>query len=179
MKTINITCASCGNISFKPKNEINRQIKRGRTKFYCNRACAGKEKNNIQRLKQFKDNFKKVKYIRQPDELSSFRWYMKIVRKSSKKRNHSYDIDSKYLQALWIQQDGKCPITKQKLELRTHSYKNKSHPYSASLDRIDNDKGYTKGNVRFVALIFNYARNTFEDQDVIDFCHKVVKNIED
>lgn len=176
MKTINIICASCGNTSSKSKNEINRQIKRGRNQFYCNRKCAGKNKDNIERLKQFENNFKKVKYTRKSDELASFRWYMKIVRKNSRQRNHEYDIDCEYLQKLWEEQNGICPITKKKLELRTHSYKNKSQPHSASLDRIDNNKGYIRGNVRFVSLMFNYARNTFDDQEVIDFCKIVASN---
>ncbi len=70
---------------------------------------------------------------------------------------------------------GVCPFTKQKLELKTHNYKTHRNPYQASLDRIDNSKGYIKGNVRFVALIFNYARNDFSDEQVLDFCQKVTE----
>jgi len=100
---------------------------------------------------------------------------MKVVKKSSKERNHEYNIDCKYLKELWEQQNGICPITKKRLELKDHNYSNKTQPYSASLDRIDNSKGYIKGNLRFVALIFNYARNVFSDNDVIEFC-KIVSN---
>lgn len=176
MKTISITCYSCGNISHKPKGEIDRQIRRGRTKFYCNRRCAGKDKNNIERIKQFDNNFKKRKYIRQKDEYSNFRWYMKVVRKNFKQRNHQYNIDCQYLKELWEEQEGICPITKQKLVLRTHNKQEKLNPYQASLDRIDNNKGYIKGNIRFVSLMFNYARNVFNDEEVIEFCKIVTKN---
>ena len=47
-------------------------------------------------------------------------------------------------------------------------------PDQASLDRIDNSKGYVKGNVRFVALIYNYARNGFDDEAVLAFCNAVI-----
>lgn len=173
---INMVCYSCGKTITKRLAEIKRQQKRGKTKFYCNKSCAGK--NNSSHLDQYKDHFKIVKYIRQPDKDSRFRWYMKCVRKNSKHRKQEYDIDINYLHQLWENQNGICPFTKQKLELRTHSYKNKiiDKPYQASLDRIDNNKGYVKGNVRFVSLIFNYARNNFSDSDVIEFCKKVTKN---
>jgi hypothetical protein len=161
-------CSACGKTICKRKAEINRQIRNGKTKFYCNNRCAGKI--NCQHLQKYQDNFKKTKYIRQPDKYSNFRWYIKSVKA---RKNKEYNIDCEYLKELWEKQGGICPITKKKLELRTHSYENKSQPYSASLDRIDNSKGYIKGNVRFVALIFNYARNKFEDDQVLEFCKAV------
>lgn len=174
MKTISIYCNSCGKQINKLLTEVNRCKKRGQNKFYCNRSCAGK--NNNTHLDRYKDHFKKVKYIRQSDDYSSFRWYIKCAKQHSEKRNHTYDIDLEYLKDLWEKQNGICPFTKQKLELRTHSNKEKANPYSASLDRIDNTKGYIRGNIRFVALIFNYARNTFSDEQVFQFCKQVASD---
>lgn len=48
------------------------------------------------------------------------------------------------------------------------------HPQNASLDRLDQTKGYIKGNVRFVALIVNYARHSWTDNDVVTFARAVV-----
>jgi hypothetical protein len=45
---------------------------------------------------------------------------------------------------------------------------------NASLDRIDSQKGYLKGNVRFVALMANLARADFRDRDLLIFCRAVV-----
>lgn len=168
-------CFACGKTICKRKAEINRQIRNGKTKFYCNNRCAGKI--NCQHLKKYHGKYNNNLITgSQKDEYSDFKWYMKVVKKSSKERNHEYNIDCEYLKELWEKQRGICPITKKKLELRTHSYENKSQPYSASLDRIDSSKGYTKGNVRFVALIFNYARNTFSDNEVLDFCKVVTEH---
>ncbi len=47
---------------------------------------------------------------------------------------------------------------------------------NASLDRIDNNLGYIKGNVRYVALIVNYARNSWGDNAVRGFARAVVEN---
>lgn len=177
MKTVNIICANCGQKTPKPKNEINRHIKNGRTEFYCSRSCAGKNKKNIEHLKQFEDNLVKTKYVRQPDEYSDFRWYMKVIRKNSKQRKHDFDVDYEYLKNLWENQLGTCPFTNKPLVLRTHSNKDYiKNPYMASIDRIDNTKGYIKGNIRFVSLIYNYAKNIFSDEQVIDFCKHVTHN---
>lgn len=49
-------------------------------------------------------------------------------------------------------------------------------PSNASLDRIDNSKGYIEGNVRFVALMANLARQSFTDEQMIAFCKAVATN---
>lgn len=172
-----IICALCGNESEKPAAEIKKQQKRGRSEFYCSRKCAGKTKKNLKHLSKFKNNFLNTKYIRQKDKYAGFRWYMKVIKKSSKKRNQPYDVDIKYLEMLWKQQDGICPFTKQKLVFKKYSDDNISVPYSASIDRINNSKGYIKGNIRFVALMFNYARNRFSDDQVLHFCKQVASNV--
>lgn len=46
------------------------------------------------------------------------------------------------------------------------------HPFKPSLDRVDNAKFYTQDNVRIVWLIENYARNSFTEEDVIEFCKR-------
>lgn len=175
MTTIEIICNHCGKKVSKNKAEINRQRKKGRTNFYCNIKCSSKH-SKTDHLKKWHGKYNhNLISGSQKDEYSDFKWYMKVVKKSSKERNHEYNIDCKYLKELWEQQNGICPITKKRLELKDHNYSNKTQPYSASLDRIDNSKGYIKGNLRFVALIFNYARNVFSDNDVIEFC-KIVSN---
>ena len=128
-------------------------------------------------MTKFHDNFAKVKYTRQSDSLSNFRWYMKNIIKNSKDRNKEYDVDLEYLKDLWESQNGVCPFTNKKLLIRTHANKDKKNPYQASIDRIDNTKGYIKGNIRFVSLMFNYARNNFSDNEVLEFCKNVAANI--
>jgi hypothetical protein len=43
-----------------------------------------------------------------------------------------------------------------------------------SLDRIDSNKGYIKDNIQFLSLIAQFAKNKFEEKDVIEFCKSVV-----
>lgn len=164
-------CSACGKTICKRKAEINRQIRNGRTKFYCNISCAGKD--SCKHLKQYHGKFNhNLVADNALDEYSDFRWYIKRAKQRTKKANN---LTCEYLKHLWEKQKGICPITGKHLRLRTHSNK-ADGPYDASLDRIDNTKGYVRGNVRFVALIFNYARNTFSDNEVIDFCKAVIEH---
>ena len=175
-KTETIQCYQCGKDVVKLTAEINRRKRNGKNHFYCNSSCAGKHKT--EHLKKYQNHFKEIKYVRQPDKYSDFRWYIKQIKKGSKRKELSSDIDLEYLSQLWLTQNGQCAITKQKLILRTHyNYKIKQRPDMASLDRIDSDKGYIKGNVRFVCLMYNYAKNVYNDEEVIKFCKLVVDNL--
>lgn len=157
MKTITIICANCGKEVEKKKAEIDRQIRKGRKTFYCSRSCVGSSccshlkkytKENAKYLEGFADNRR--------DEYSPFRIFMR-----TSKRRKETDLDLQYLKDLWENQSGRCAITNIEMSLDRHHA-----PFQASLDRIDNDKGYIKGNVRFICLITNYARNTWDDDTV-------------
>lgn len=48
------------------------------------------------------------------------------------------------------------------------------HPLSPSLDRIDPKKGYTPDNVQLVCWMYNAAKHTFTDADVLTFARALV-----
>ena len=132
----------------------------------------GKCKKNVEHIKSVRSDYDITQHSgHRKDEYSGFRWYIKVLNM----RGKEVDVDLQYLKELWESQKGRCAFSGQELELRTHSNKQKAS--SASLDRINNDKGYIQGNVRFVSVIFNYARNTFSDQDVLNFCEVAVSHL--
>ena len=106
------------------------------------------------------------------DELTPFRETFRRLHRRKKEVN----VTLEYLKEVWDSQKGICPLTGWKLELPTQSKQYRLHIKTASLDRIDNSKGYILGNVRFVSVMFNFARNNFSDEDVIEFAQAVVKN---
>lgn len=85
------------------------------------------------------------------------------------------DLTAEYLKDLWDQQQGRCPFSGWALQLpdSTRKWRVKV-PACASLDRIDSTRGYFRGNVRFVALMANYARSSFEDDALVEFCRAVM-----
>lgn len=50
---------------------------------------------------------------------------------------------------------------------------NEKDLFYASVDRIDNTKGYIEGNVQFVCLGFNYMRNSVTLEKAIEFIRKL------
>lgn len=164
MKTIKVKCHVCGKEFDKPLNEYNRRIRLGKTKFYCDLSCYGKDSNS--HLRKYDGKYKhNLKRGSDKDEFSPFREFIRCA-----KRRRETDIDLEYLKDLWEKQDGKCAITKIEMILERNHL-----PFQASLDRIDCSKGYVKGNVRFICLIANYARNKWDDEAVTQFIARASK----
>jgi hypothetical protein len=168
MAKTDVICDQCKTSYLKDVSEYNRNKKLGRPS-YCSRSCSGKA--NAKSLGEHLGNgniesIPPEKRFRPKDEYSVFRDTMRRI----KRRFHDYDIDLPYLKELWENQEGKCPFTGWDLELKYDELNLKS----ASLDRIDNSKGYIKGNVRFVSVMYNYCRNNFSDDQVIEFCEAVI-----
>jgi hypothetical protein len=64
-------------------------------------------------------------------------------------RAHHHDIDIGYLEALWRAQGGTCALSGMPM---SHKPMTK---WQASLDRIDDNRGYVQDNVRFICLELN------------------------
>lgn len=177
MSKIKLNCPVCGNEFQKVKKEYNRSIKFGRPQ-YCSRSCSGKANSkNLGEHCGNIDNFKGKAKVWKLDEFTPFRYYMRIIKRRSYQKGET-NITLEYLKELWEKQSGLCPFTGWELILpKGSSYSGDPNSmYRASIDRIDNDKGYVKGNVRFISVIANYCRNTFTDEDVKLFCEAVVRN---
>lgn len=93
----------------------------------------------------------------------------------SKTRLKETDLTIDDLVLQWNLQQGMCPYTGWTLILpeSTLGWQKGLKPNCASLDRIDSAQGYMKGNIVFVAVIYNYAKNAFTDEDVLTFCEAV------
>jgi len=171
---VTLSCATCTKVFEKSAKEYRRQLKTGRSYFYCGLPCQTKARNKLawkrsDRIKELADNRR--------DGLTHFRWFTRNALKRPKKG--VTDLTPEFLKGLWEIQRGVCPLTGWRLRLPpTGEGWTRSSPISidsASLDRIDNTKGYLQGNVRFVAVIANYARNVFTDADVVKFASAVVQ----
>jgi len=180
MAKVLINCETCDKEFEREKGEINRSRKLGR-KIYCSSKCSGK--GNAHHLgehlgKGRPENLLQNNDLSRRDEYTEFKWFMRGIKRRRKQRQKEYDVDLLYLKQVWNEQKGICPLTGWKLELPKDStnWKNEENKmYRSSLDRIDSNKGYIKGNVRYISVIANYCKNAFTDDEVILFCESVYK----
>ena len=103
---------------------------------------------------------------------------MTILKDSAKRAKNNrwdFDLDRDYLIKLWHQQKGLCAVSGIKMQTKSGTRENKN-PYRASLDRINNNKGYVKGNVRFTTHWVNNAKSTWPEKVFEDFVGNIVKN---
>lgn len=91
------------------------------------------------------------------------------ARSRSRKLDLPCDLDMEYLLELLESQGGRCPLTGLPMTL---AYGPRS-PFLPSLDRIEPEKGYVKGNVRFLCFAANVGRNQFGDETYIEICKAV------
>lgn len=165
---ISLICANCSGPLLKETREVNRWKKQGRNYFFCSPSCSTSHRNKLQPKPQ---NLTRGGAI---DDLSPFRWFM--LRARSRKQHEPTDLNHIYIKDLWEKQNGICSITGWQLILpKDTGGWQESSPRNASIDRIENDRGYVQGNVRFIALIANLARGQFSDVELREFCKAVVK----
>lgn len=82
------------------------------------------------------------------------------------------NIDIEYSWNLFLEQNKKCALSGLELKFPT---KGKDKTYTSSLDRIDSNKGYIKGNVQWVHKHINIMKNKFDQDYFIEMC-KLINN---
>jgi hypothetical protein len=71
---------------------------------------------------------------------------------------------------------GRCQLTG--IPFRYDKYKNcKKNPFSPSIDRVDNSKGYTKANTRIVLWQVNLMHGELHDCEMLDICMHIIKGL--
>ena len=87
--------------------------------------------------------------------------------RNAKGKNQIFDINIDFLMGMLERQQGKCCITGVNLEHTHNNWK------SASIDRIDNKRGYTIDNVRLICYGANIAMARLTEQEFIELCKAV------
>lgn len=170
---ITLTCHYCGGQFDRRLTEHKRTVRKKRHAF-CSHSCSVTWANGQGLTNHPPGNAENLVPGNRRDEYTPFRYFAR----SAKKRKQEYELDLPYLKTLWEKQDGQCPLTGWQIHLPPGAQGFRgAQPGNASLDRIDNSRGYVKGNVRYVALIANLARNIWDDEALEKFAHAVVRRI--
>lgn len=176
MKTIELKCQKCKKKFSRCLSEHKRS-KRLKRKEFCSRECQASYDWKEKLGKYVGTNTSNLKLGSELDELSPFKWHMARIKNHTKGKNIEVSVTARDLKDIWEKQNGICPYTG--IALKNLESTNRRHQLPrthdrASLDRIDSSKGYTKDNIEFVCLMVQYCKNTFDKQDVFDFCVRVV-----
>ena len=83
------------------------------------------------------------------------------------------DFDKEYLRELWITQNQRCAISG--VEMTTVFFSGRV-PSNMSVDRIDSEKGYIRGNVQLVCMAVNQMKSDLSNEELLFFCNKIVEN---
>lgn len=94
-----------------------------------------------------------------------------LAKDRAKRKGHEFDIDVEYLHELFEQQNGKCAYSNVELT------QSKSKIINMSIDRIDNSKGYIKGNVVWVSSIVNSMKNDLTEDEFVYVINLIYENI--
>jgi len=124
-----------------------------------------------------KDQYEKIsgknnKNFKGYEEIRGGRW--EKLRKKAKSRSQEFNITIRYAWDLFIKQNKKCALSGIPICFGVES-KRKSI-ITASLDRIDSNKGYVEGNVQWVHKDVNVMKNMFNQKYFINICRAVAKN---
>ena len=78
-----------------------------------------------------------------------------------------YNLDAEYLEKMWRKQKGMCYWMNIPMKLEDLLVSNS--PWAPSVDRLDNDKGYLKGNVVLATSFANRGRGSYNEVSDLSF----------
>lgn len=91
-------------------------------------------------------------------------------------RNLDFDIDTEYVMSLLVKQQGLCALTGWPLEFTRGGTWDGKNPRGATMDRINNNRGYVRGNIQLVCGMPNNIRNKLSMAEFKKLCRAVVDN---
>lgn len=97
-------------------------------------------------------------------------WYFNSLKVQAKSRKLEFNLTIEYLNNLFLKQNRKCAYSNRDLIFTKY---NESSMTTASLDRIDSNKGYIEGNVQWVYKVINYMKSNLPHEEFISICKEI------
>lgn len=102
-------------------------------------------------------------------ELSGELWGR--IKRGAKSRGFQFDLEIEDAWDLYLKQERKCAISG--VDIIFSTYYKGQRKQTASLDRINSNKGYIISNVQWVHKVVNKLKNKFSDDEFIFWCHRI------
>ena len=101
------------------------------------------------------------------------------MRKNSRRKNlGDCTIEPQDIYDLFDSQDGKCALTGFHMTLSS-SDDQELRRYAATVDRVDNERGYTLDNVWLVTMLANQIKSNVELEVFVEWCAAVTATVGD
>lgn len=101
--------------------------------------------------------------------------YWSSIQRRCKRLKREINIDIEYAWNLFLEQKRQCALTK--LPLTFHSnWRHNKEKNTASLDRINSNLGYIKGNVQWIHKELQIMKNKYGQEKFISYCRLVAEN---
>lgn len=173
---------SCGCLRGKRINELNKNHKNKQTCIICKKSFEyfGFKKQKLCSKECIKIHLKNIRDTKKRNNFDySIKNILTSARSRAKKNKLEFNIDFDFIKELFNSQNKKCIKTGIEFELNKHeikiNQKRNLSPWTLSIDRIDNSKGYTKDNVQLVCLIYNIAKNWWNEKEVYKLATLLIK----
>ncbi len=101
------------------------------------------------------------------------------AKKRSTKKGLKFEIDLDYIKKLYKEQSGKCYYSGLPINIVKKSEKNLHDNFKMTLDRLDSELGYIKGNVVWCAYCINSFKLDMSKSNMIDICKSIVNKSRD
>lgn len=98
-------------------------------------------------------------------------WYNSFY-KSALTRGYIWELTPEFIDAMYDEQDGQCAYSGLPIGWSSAKWN-----HTASIDRIDNDKGYTEDNVQLVHKDVNMMRGSLDDQRFKELCALIADKV--
>jgi hypothetical protein len=135
------------------------------------KECHLENTRNYKRKKRENLEYRKEESKKQKER--RVRLWQNTLLNDCKHRKHEIDIDINYINDLYYKQKGKCYW----FGINLIPSEDKKHPQQPSLDRLDNNLGYIKGNVVLSCYSANIGRNETPYNIWVDFIKHIKPNI--
>jgi len=143
-------CTNCN----KEKSVSEFYFKKNRNSYES--SCKKCRQLSVKNYLEKNNNLKKIFYTRVRNIL---------------KRSNVVDIDLRnYLIQLWEEQEGKCYYTGIKMSLKGYS---KNEKTAMTVDRIDPNGGYTRGNIVLCCSIVNKIKQNLSINELLEWCNLI------
>lgn len=103
--------------------------------------------------------------------------HWKIIKYNANKRNILFNVTKEQCYDLIINQNFKCALSGVDLYLSKNESEHLEGKTTASLDRIDSNKGYEIGNLQWLHKDINIMKHTFDQEYFIKVCNNIVNYV--